>query len=226
MHRTYAVTWQEHESLRLSGKLELRAGGLSLEGSNNGSGVVGILVPYEDLVALRFAPGRERLDGRPTLVLDRRETGSLRVASVAAPGIISEVAEQLAALKLGRVRSNERLAIVVPIRKGKAEEARRLLDQGPPFDPKAVGLGRHEVFLTDQEAVFFFESATGFGLSRLLGDRSVWACAAAWRDVIGGAPRVARPFYAWAAVSPHDATLVFGRDPGPGDSDGGDVYPP
>ncbi len=48
MHRTYAVTWQEPGAPRNSGKLELRATGLSLEGSNNGSGISALLVPYEE----------------------------------------------------------------------------------------------------------------------------------------------------------------------------------
>jgi hypothetical protein len=233
MHRTYAVTWQEPEAERRSGKLELRASGLSLEGSRNGSGPVSLLLPYEELTGLRLAPGDERLDRRPTLVLDRRGSGPLRLASVAAPGIISEVAEELAQMKIGSERVGERVAVVVPIRKSKLDKVRDLLEAGPPFDPERVGLGRHQVFLTDHEAIFLFESAPGFILSRLLTDRAVWSSAAAWRDCVAGAPRVANPFFSWAsapvtgeAFATLDEGLVFGATPGPGDSDGGDVYSP
>ena len=188
----YAVTWADRDTPPRSGKLELRAAGLSLEGSNNGSGPVALLVPYEELAGLRLASSHERLAGRPTLMLDRRGCSSLRVASVASPGVISEVAEQLGALRLGM---SSRPAVVVPVRKGKHEKIRRLLDQGPPFDPERLGRGRHEVFLTDSEAVFFFESASGVSLQRLLADAKVWASAAAWHDCVAGPPRIARPFY-------------------------------
>jgi len=226
MRRTYAVTWDDRDTPPHSGKLELRAAGLSLEGSINGSGPVALLVAYEDLVGLRLASSHERLAGRPTLLLDRRGRSSLRVASVATPGIISEVAEQLGALRLGNASLSNRLAVVVPVRKGKHEKIRRLLDQGPPFDPERLGLGRHQVFLTDSEAIFFFESASGVSLQRLLADAKVWASAAAWHDCVAGPPRIARPSYSWAAALPGDDGLSFAATPGPGDSEGGDIYSP
>jgi hypothetical protein len=241
MHRTYAVTWQEANCAPHSGKLELRATGLSLEGANNGSGSAALLIPYEEVVGMRLAPSRQRLDGRPTLELDWRSHGTLRVASVVASGIISEIAEGLGALRLGRSAVNDRVAVIVPIRKGKRDKVERLLDKGPPFEPERVGLGRHQVFLTDQEAVFFFESAVGFSLQRLLSNTNVWTSAAAWHDCVAGPPRIARPFYAWAAPSREDDTreddtreddtreddnLSFAATPGPGDSEGGDIYSP
>jgi hypothetical protein len=233
MHRTYAVTWQEPHSAPHSGKLELRATGLSLEGSNNGSGSAALLIPYEELVGMQLAPGHERLDGRPTLLLDRRGLGTLRVASVVAPGIISEIAEGLGALRLSSSAVNDRVTVIVPIRKGKRDKVEQLLDKGPPFEPERVGLGRHQVFLTDQEAVFFFESAAGFSLQRLLSDTNVWISAAAWHDCIAGPPRMARAFYSWAAAPREEENLFweeenlfFDATPGPGDSEGGEIYSP
>ncbi len=226
MHRTYAVTWQEPELPPYSGKLELRAAGLSLEGSNNGSGISALLVPYPEVSGIRLAPCHERLDGRPTLALDRRSRGTIRVASVVAPGIISEIAEELAALRLGNAAVNDRVAVIVPIRKGKRDKVEGLLDKGPPFEPERVGLGRHQVFLTDQEAVFFFESAAGFSLQRLLSETKVWASAAAWHDCIAGPPRTAKAFYSWAAPPKEEENLFFDATPGPGDSEGGDIYSP
>jgi hypothetical protein len=223
MNRSYAVTWQNGEGPTHSGKLELRATGVRLEGTN-GAGPVSLLAPYGELLGLRLAPGVERLDGRSTLVLDRR-AGRIRIASIAAPGIISEVAEQVAAMRAGNAAAAERVAVVVPLRKGKREKAERLLDKGPPFDPERVGLERHEVFLTDQEAIFVFNAAPGFSLQRLLSDTKVWASAAAWHDVVAGSPRIAKPFFAWVTVSDPD-NLYFDAEPGPGDSDGGDIYSP
>jgi hypothetical protein len=224
MHQSYAVTWRNGDSPIHSGKLELRAGGLSLEGMN-GAGPVSLLIAYGELQGLRMAPGAERLDGRPTLVLGRRPGGDVRVASIGAPGVISELTDHITALRAGSALAADRVAVVVPLRKGKREKAERLLEQGPPFNPERVGLERHEVFLTDNEALFIFYAASGFGLQRLLSDTKVWASAAAWHDVVAGPPRIAKPFFAWAAVADQD-DLFFDATPGPGDSDGGDIYSP
>jgi len=224
MSRSYAIAWQEPVGPLRSGKLELRAGGLRLEG-RNGTGPVATLIPYDQLLDLRAAPGQERLGGRPTLVLGRRGAGDIRLASVGAPGVISEIVDQVGAMKTGAANTAERVAVVVPLRKGKRDKAERLLDQGPPFDPANMGLESHEVFLSDDEAVFVFDATPGFSIQKLLADSRVWSSAASWHDVIGGAPRIARPFFAWEAVAPRD-DLSFEPTPGPGDSEGGDIYSP
>jgi hypothetical protein len=224
MQRSYAVTWQNGTGPTRSGKLELRAGGLSLEGTN-GAGPVSLLIPYGDLLTLTQAPCSERLDGRPTLLLAQRGAGELRIASIGSPGIILEVAENVTSMRAGSVLAAERVAVIVPLRKGKREKVERLLDKGPPFDPERAGLERHEVYLTEQDAVFVFNAASGFSLQRLLSDTKVWASAAAWHDVVAGPPRIAKPFFAWAAV-PDAGDLFFDPTPGPGDSEGGDVYAP
>src|SRR5262249_46392941 len=138
MNRSYAITWQEPGGAPHSGKLEVRASGIRLEG-RNGGGPVSLLVPYAELVGLSVAPSRERLGGRPTLVLGRDGGADIRVASVGAAGVISEVAEQVASMKAGNAMSSDRIAVVVPLRTGTRSEAERLLDQGPPFDPEKIG---------------------------------------------------------------------------------------
>jgi hypothetical protein len=223
MNRSYAMTWQEPDGASHAGKLEVRASGVRLEG-RNGAGPISVLVPYAELLSLRVATGPERLGGRPTLVFSRRG-GDIRVASIGAAGVISEVAEEVASMRAGNAMSSDRVAVVVPLRKGKREKAERLLDQGPPFDPERMGLESHSVYLTEQEAIFVFNAEEGFNLQKLLGDSKVWASAAAWHDVIAGTPRVAKPFYAWATVSGPD-DLSFEPTPGQGDSEGGDIYSP
>ena len=99
MSRTYAVTWKEPGLPRHAGKLELREHELSLEGRNNGSDPRTVLVRYEELVDLRHAPSGQRLDGRPTPVLDRGVGGAVRLASIAAPGSLSEIADELNELR-------------------------------------------------------------------------------------------------------------------------------
>ena len=128
-------------------------------------------------------------------------------------------------MQAGNAISAERVAVVVPLREGKRSEAERLLAKGPPFDPEHVGLERHEVFLTDLEAVFVFDAVSEHSLQKLLTDSKVWARAAVWHEVVAGPPRVAKPFYAWASVQGRD-DLFFASTPGPGDSEGGNIYSP
>ena len=221
MQRSYAVTWKEADGLPHSGKLELRLRGVSLEGAN-GNGALSVLIPYDELLGLRIASAAERLAGRPTLVLDRRR-GTLRIASIDAPGIIHEVREQVETMR--HAIPSERLAVVVPVRKGKRDKAERLLAKGPPFDPEHVGLERHEVFLGERDAIFVFDATSDVSLEKLLADARLWASAAAWHDVVAGPPRLVRAFYAWEAVRELD-NVFFTPTPGPGESEGGNIYAP
>ena len=118
------------------------------------------------------------------------------------------------------------MAVVVPLHQEKRREAERLLVKGPPFDPERAGLERHEVFLSDEEAIFVFEAASAVSLQELLSDARVWIGAAGWHELVAGAPRIAKAFYAWETASPALDDVFFEATPGPGDSDGGDVYSP
>jgi hypothetical protein len=223
MRRSYAVMWQEADGSPHAGKLELRASGISLEG-RNGAGPVSLLVPYRELLAVTIAPRPERLSGQPTLVLDRRGAEAVRIASVGALGIIPELAERVASMR-AESAIPEHVAVVVRLREGKRDTVERLLHDGPPFDPEEAGLERHEVFVSDEEAIFVFDAVSEGSLQRLLTDPSIWASAASWHDVVAGPPRIAKTFYAWEEVSERE-DLFFAPTPGPGDSDGGDIYSP
>lgn len=94
-----------------------------------------------------------------------------------------------------------RVVVVVPLKAGARDRVRQLLEKGPPFDPEATGLDRHQVFLTDHEAVFLFEAPDQSILDRLArSPRLRWA-AAAWRHYIGGPARLADVAYSWARRS-------------------------
>jgi hypothetical protein len=136
--------------------------------------------------------------------------------------MLSEIAEQIASFTLGRQATT--LAIVVPIKPEKHDEASRLLAEGLPFDPEELGLQRHRVFLTDREAVFVFESRERLALKALATDQRVVATAAAWHELVDGPPRLGEVVYSWNR--PTDDGLVFEPTPGPGDSDGGDLFAP
>src|SRR4029453_10867580 len=99
MHMTYAVSWQEPDGSPGSGRLELGADALLLEGRNGRSGK-STLFPYGEIAPFRPAPGNhERLQARPTLIVDLGAEGPLRIAGVAQPGIVSELASRLAAVR-------------------------------------------------------------------------------------------------------------------------------
>jgi hypothetical protein len=72
-----------------------------------------------------------------------------------------------------------------------------LLEEGPPFDPENVGLERHEVFLTDHEAVFIFEAPDKSILDGLARSPKLRWAAVAWRDLLAGPMRLAEVAYSW-----------------------------
>jgi hypothetical protein len=105
--------------------------------------------------------------------------------------------EVLGALRSQRAGETGQVVVIVPLRKSSLEQARGLIEQGPPFDPESIGLKRHHVFLTEHEAVFVFETAdVSHALSRLA-DPVLWTAADAWRGCLDGEPRVAEHIYAW-----------------------------
>ena len=118
-----------------------------------------------------------------------------------------------------------RVIVVLPLKKGAFEQMRELLAKGPPFDPGEVALDLYQVFLTSREAVFVLEASTQSLLERLVADPG-WAGIAAWQDHVAGPARAAEDAYSWARTHAGEAGLSFAPTPGPGDSDGGDVYPP
>jgi hypothetical protein len=117
----------------------------------------------------------------------------------------------------------KRAIVIIPIKDGSHEHVRRLVAEGPPFAPGDLGLERRHLFVTEGEVVIFLEGAET-SLERVLGDPSVAAVAVAWGEYVASAPRVAEGAYSWARVE--DEGLSFEPTPGPGDSEGGDVYAP
>jgi hypothetical protein len=218
MYDTYAVSWRDGEREARSGRLELGLDGLSF---SNGSPAE--TVRYADLRGVHVGrSASDRISGRPTLVLQRRMGDTIRIAAVGQAGIITELAEHLSSL-LREEPVMSRAVVVLPLRAGASLQAAELLRSGPPFDPNEVGLERHHVFLTDQEAVFVFEADSNDAAEKLIGEGRFWSAAAVWKDLVAGPPRLAEDAYSW--VRPHIPDDVsFEPTPGPGDSDGGDVY--
>jgi hypothetical protein len=115
-----------------------------------------------------------------------------------------------------------RIIVIFPISAGAHQRVRRLVEEQFPFAPGDLGLERHHVFVTDAEVVLFFEGAEA-ALARIIHEPSV--AAGAWHQYVAGPPHVAEDAYSWASIEARDG-LYFAATPGPGDSEGGDVYPP
>jgi hypothetical protein len=86
----------------------------------------------------------------------------------------------------------EQLAIVVSLKAGTQEQARKLIADGPPFDLREKGFSRHTVYLSANEVVFAFE---GEEVSWLADVQEVFK---RWRPLVEGTPRIARAAFVWA----------------------------
>ena len=222
MQTAYAVTWQEGSGSARMGKLELGPAAIVLEGWEADTGA-GVEIPYSQLAHVALEGGS---DAEPELVLELQSGAQIRIAGLAEPEILGALSDAIAAAR--GAASLSRVLVIVPLQPGSAERAAELLTNGPPFDPEALGLDRHEVHLTDEEAVFVFETVSQATFDRLVADASLWAAAAAWNDLIAAPPRLAVDAYSWKrSRDGAEGDLVsFAATPGPGDSEGGDLYAP
>jgi len=101
MEPSYGVVWREGSHASVTGKLELLPHALRLEGIDETQEV-----PYEGVAAIRvgrFAP--DRLNGGPSVVVERRFGDAISIAGVTQPGVVGEIAERLTALRFAAQRS-------------------------------------------------------------------------------------------------------------------------
>jgi hypothetical protein len=89
------------------------------------------------------------------------------------------------------------LAVIAKLRPGAAEEAARLIELGPPFDPARHGIERHSVFITPELAVFVFEGGPPNSLLAALGGSEEQLVLGAWEPLLDGTPLIAREAYHW-----------------------------
>jgi hypothetical protein len=197
MRKSYGVVWREGKRPLARGKLELLPRFVRLEGMTCSEATTREIA-YDHLSEIRIGRSSEdRIDGRPSLVLAPLTGDTISIASVAQSGVVAEIAERLAALQLG-AEGRRHIAIVLPLREDAHDAVQALLAAGPPFDPQALGLDRHQVFLTATEVVFVFESDLGaHALEPLLREPKLWQSAAAWHDYLAGPPRIAEDVFSW-----------------------------
>lgn len=98
VRRSHAVTWHEDGLPNYTGKLELTPAGLRFEGASAHGRTSVQTLRYDDIASVRIGRGPdERLQGRPTLLLERRSGGVIRITSLTGLGVIRELADNLEA---------------------------------------------------------------------------------------------------------------------------------
>ena len=197
---SYAAIWAAAEDAPCSGCVALGDEGLVLTGASLPVGE-GRLVRYADVVGVEIVRDRSlRLNGFPTLRIERRGAPPLRVSTIGL-GVLGELNELLAvAVASGQPQL---VGIVVPLRKRALADAAVLIEQGPPFDLAAVGIDRHAVLLSEREVIFLFEGTQlDETMQRLVRDPAVWQAASGWARVIAGPPRLAEQRFGWDSGRP------------------------
>jgi hypothetical protein len=134
-------------------------------------------------------------------VLARHSCDRVLVATLGGVGLLGELTDLLARLRAEHA-TRACLAVVVPIKRGTAEAARRLVEEGPPFDIERLGLERHHVFVSEREVVFFFEGqSAGAAVDALSRSPRVLNAAVRWRGILSGRPRLAEEQFGWTHPS-------------------------
>jgi len=195
----YAVVWRTGAGPTSSGRLELGDDDLVLQGSGEPDG---LRIPFDELSSVEIGRGAgERINGDKSLVLERHSCERVLVAALGGVGLLGELTDLLARLRAERA-ARACVAVVVPIKRGSAEAARQLVEEGPPFDLERLELERHHVFVSEREVVFFFEgesaSAAVDALSR---SPRMLNAAVRWRGILAGRPRLAAEQFGWTRAS-------------------------
>ncbi len=193
----YPAVWRLGEGAIVAGEVELGEAGLRLDGRAQ-TGRSERSASYRAIRRVSVArSAEERLNGRPTLLLDLEEGQALAIMPVGM-GLMAEMAELLADLTAA-AGEREQIVVVVPLRPGSAGRAKELLAAGPPFQPAEFELDEHEVFVGEREAVFTFRGrGVREALQQAASEPGLWRAGLAWRGLLAGRPRIIERAYHWS----------------------------
>jgi hypothetical protein len=195
----YAVVWRTGDGPTSNGRLELSNDDLVLHELGEPDG---LRIPFDELSSAEIGRGAsERINGDKSLVLERHSCERVLVAALGGVGLLGELTDLLARLRAERA-ARACVAVVVPIKRGTAEAARLLVEEGPPFDVERLGLERHHVFISEREVVFFFEGdGAAAAVDALSRSARVVSAAVRWRGILAGRPRLAEERFGWKRTS-------------------------
>ena len=100
----------------------------------------------------------------------------------------------------------QHMAVIAKLRPGTAEAATRLIELGPPFDPREHEVERHTVFLAPDAVVFVFQGGNVNSLLASLGSADEQEVLAAWEPLLDGTPMIATEVYSWVRPAPVSAS--------------------
>ena len=214
--RSFAVIWRTGNGPVSAGKLVLGTVGFRLATGAPGGRRSAMLIRYADLASVEKATAVERLHGRPTSIVRRKERPPARDLRPGLAGLRPRARPAARRGAAGSGRCVSRLVLVVPLEQGAAARARSCFATARRSSFETTHLERHEVYLTDREAVFVFETAgeaPALGLPRLgtrgcerpqpAGARSWPAGPARPRRPSPGSARPARPAQGAQGVEDH-----------------------
>jgi hypothetical protein len=122
----YAVVWRTGEGPTSSGRLELGNDDLVLHGSGEPDG---LRISFEELSSVEIGRGTaERINGDKSLVLQRHSCERVLIAALGGVGLLGELTDLLARLRAERA-ARACVVVIVPIKRGTAEAARRLAEE-------------------------------------------------------------------------------------------------
>jgi hypothetical protein len=93
--RRYAVVWRAGDGPVRPGGLVLGTAGLQLETGAPDGRLSAQRLRYADLARVEKAPPSDRLHGRPTTLVHRRNCPPVAIAALDGPGFAHEIAERL-----------------------------------------------------------------------------------------------------------------------------------
>jgi hypothetical protein len=193
---SYAVVWEESDGRPITGQLMPREDSMLLEGVRDGR-LVRLEIFYRDLGGIRVGrDGGERLNDRPTLVVERNDAPRLLISALGA-GMLHELVDVLTTLS-SPAAAVEQIAVVLPLTPDGLDKARRYVSLGAPFDLAGVSLSRHEVYLSSREAIFvFYGDDACEAIRRLMQEPSVLRRMGGWHALLDGPPRLAEARFSW-----------------------------
>lgn len=184
----YPVLFRERNEPPSAGALVIGVDALLLEGGP-ATAARTLTVPFADVSEVRVARSRdERLNGYPVLVLERFAATPVQIAPLGM-GLLTEIAALLYE-STGEPQTTEQATVVVPLKANCEGQIRSLVEQGPPFDPRDLGLEHHAVYLANDEIVFVFVGpGANAAIEHAMRRPTLWRAGLAWRNYIAGAPR-------------------------------------
>lgn len=208
LNERYAVLFRTGET-QATGRLEIQQDRLLLSGSTSDRNLE-LEIPFADLVEVHVGrrPG-ERLNGYRTVILERETGPAVRVAPLGM-ALLPEITDLLTSLT--RRDTESVLVVCVPLKPGCLGHARELLKKGPPLDPASLGMSGHEVYLSEDEALFVFRGANVRAqVAKAIRHPAVWRAGVAWQRCFAAPPQVidqaallsldTEPAYRWVPPS-------------------------